>query len=107
MQLTYGAVLHRKRGDSMSKEEQTDRRPAADSFAEMFRAFGEAVGELFDDPELHRSAREFADSAVHSAKTLARRFSDEDVKARFRDVGKAAEEFGRDVADFCHEDKQE
>ena len=34
-----------------------------------------------------------------SAKTLAGRFKDEEVKAKFRDVGKAAEEFGKSVAD--------
>jgi len=91
----------------MSKEEQPGKKATADSFAEMLRAFGEAVDELFDDPELHRSARDFTDSAVHSARTLARRFSDEDVKARFRDVGKAAEEFGRSVADRFSDEKQE
>lgn len=51
--------------------------------------------------------RATADSAVHSARTMARRFSDEDVKARFRDVGKAAEEFGRSVADRFSDEKQE
>ena len=91
----------------MSKEGAPDRRPASDSFAEIFRAFGEAVAELLDDPELHKSARDFADTAVQSARTLTRRFSDEDVKARFRDVGKAAEEFGRSMANCFHEDRRE
>ncbi|MFU8796738.1 MAG: hypothetical protein ACNA7X_05545 [Dehalococcoidia bacterium] len=91
----------------MSEEGDRDRKDAADSFARMFRSFGEAMSELFDDPELKRSARQFADGAIGSAKTFARRFSDEDVRARFRDVGKAAEEFGKSVADQFREDPRE
>jgi hypothetical protein len=73
----------------------------------MLRAFGQAIGEVFDDPELKRKAKEFADSAASSAKTLTNRFKDEDVKAKFRDVGKAAEEFGRSVADYFKKEKKE
>ena len=67
----------------MSKEEKANKKQAADNFAEMFRAFGQAIGEVFDDPGLKRKARQFADSAADSAKTLANRFKDEDVKAKF------------------------
>jgi vacuolar-type H+-ATPase subunit I/STV1 len=48
----------------MSQEEKSDKKQSADKFAEMFRAFGQAVGEVFDDPELKRKAKEFADSAT-------------------------------------------
>jgi hypothetical protein len=81
----------------MSEEEKTNRKPPVDSFAEMFKSFGLAVGQIFDDPDLKKKAREFAESAADSAKTMAHRFTDEDVKAKFRDVGKAAEEFGKSV----------
>lgn len=69
-----------------------------DTFTEIFKTFGKAVGEIFDDPELKQKAKEFADSASVSAKTFANRFQDDDVKSKFRDVGKAAEEFGKKVA---------
>jgi hypothetical protein len=45
--------------------------------------------EVFNDPELKKRANEFAESAKTSAKTLADRFKDEDVKERFRNVGKS------------------
>jgi len=91
----------------MSEEEKAHKRQTVDSFAEMFRSFGQAIGEVFDDPELKKKAKEFADSATDSAKTLANRLNDEDVKAKFKEVGKAAEEFGKNVADHFKKDKKE
>ena len=89
----------------MSQEEKSDKKEAADDFAEMFRAFGQAVSEIFNDPELKEKAKAFAESASASAKILANRFKDEEVKAKFRDVGKAAQVFGRTVADSFKDDK--
>jgi len=89
----------------MSKEEKTNKKQATDNFVEIFRAFGQAIGEVFDDPELKKKAKEFADSATNSAKTLAKRFKDEEVKSKFRDVGKAAEEFGKSVAEHFKKEK--
>jgi uncharacterized protein len=79
----------------------------ADSFTEIFTAFGQAISEVFDDPELKNKATEFADTAADSARTLANRLKDEDVKAKFRDVGKAAEEFGKSVAEYFQKEKRE
>jgi predicted enzyme related to lactoylglutathione lyase len=88
-------------------DKDAGKKPTADNFVEMFRTFGEAIGQVFDDPELKRKSKEFADSAADSAKTLANRFKDEDVRAKFRDVGKAAEEFGKSVTDYFKKEKQE
>ena len=85
----------------MVAEENTGKKQSAtDSFAELFRAFGQAVGEVFDDPALRSKAREFADSATDSAKILASRFKDEEVQAKFREVGKAAEELGKSLTEI-------
>ena len=65
----------------------------------MFKAFGQAVSEIFDDPELREKAKEFTESATKSAKTFGSRFKDDDVKAKFRDVGKAAEDFSKSITD--------
>ena len=83
----------------MSQEEKSDKKQTVDSFAEMFRAFGQAISEIFNDPELKEKTKEFTESASGSAKTLVNRIKDEDVKNKFRDVGKAAEEFGQSIAD--------
>ena len=89
----------------MPKEEKSEKKQAADNFAEIFRAFGQAISEIFNDPKLKERAKEFTESASDSAKTLANRFKDEDVRNKFRDVGKAAQAFGRSIADSFKEDK--
>ena len=89
----------------MSQEEKSDKKQAADNFAEMFRTFGQAIGEIFNDPELKKKAKEFTESASGSAKTLGSRFKDEEVRDKFRDVGKAAQVFGRSVADSFKDNK--
>lgn len=79
---------------------------AVEKFGDMFKEFGEAVTEIFDDSELGDKAKEFSDSLVNSAKAFGARFKDEDVKDKFKDVGKAAQEFGKSVSDFFKENKK-
>jgi hypothetical protein len=80
----------------------------AESFSELVKEFGDAVGKIFDDPELKEKAKEFGDSAVKSAKQFGSRFKDEEVKEKFKGVGKAAKDFGNSVSDyFSDSDKQE
>jgi hypothetical protein len=83
----------------MSKEDNSSKKGAAESFSEMFKAFGDAVSEIFNDPDLRAKAKEFGNSVAESAKTFPSRFKDEEVKNKFRDVGKAAQDFGRSVGD--------
>jgi len=44
-------------------------------------------------------AKDFAKSATKSAKSLGDRFQDEKVRDKFREVGKAAQEFGKSITD--------
>ena len=83
----------------MPQEEKKHEKTTAENFGELIKAFGNAVGEIFDDPKLKEKAKEFADSATESAKVFGSRFKDEEVKAKFGDVGKAAQDFGKSVAD--------
>lgn len=71
----------------------------------MFEAFGKAMSEIFNDPELKEKAREFYKSATQSAEIFGSRFKDEDVRAKFRDIGKDAQDFGESVADHFKKDK--
>ena len=89
----------------MSQDEKTSKKTAAENLGEMFKIFGDAVSEIFDDPKLKEKAKEFADSAAKSAKIFGSRFKDEEVKDKFRDVGKAAQDFGKSVADCFKADK--
>ena len=91
----------------MDKEEERDKKNAIESFGDIFRAFGDAVGEIFNDPELKEKGREFGKSFVASANAMGDRIKDEDVKIKFKDVGKAAQNFGEKVADTFREKKDE
>ena len=64
----------------MSQEQNEDKKTSTESFTEIFKTFGQAMSEIFNDPELKQKAKEFAESAAESAKALGSRFQDEDVK---------------------------
>ncbi len=88
-------------------QEENPKKTAAESFGEIFKAFGDAISEIFDDPELKEKAKDFVDSAAGSAKTIGNRFKDEEVRDKFRGVGKAAQDFGEAVADCFTTKKNE
>ena len=58
------------------------------------------------DPDLKEKAKELGRSVVESGETLGRRFQDDDVKAKFGDVGKAAQEFGKSLVDYFKPEKE-
>ena len=97
----------RKNGGIMAKEKESTKKSPGDSFGQMLTAFGSAISEIFNDPELKEKAKEFGDAAAESAKALARRFKDEEVKEKLSEAGKAAQDFGKTVAEHFHaEDKK-
>ena len=87
-------------------ESEEGKKSPGESFADMFKEFGSAMSEIFNDPKLKEKAKEFGESASASAKVFASRFKDEDVKKKFKDVGKAAKNFGEGVADYFKDDKE-
>jgi len=48
----------------MPQEEKADKKQTADNFAEMFRAFGQAISEIFNDPDLKEKT--YFNSIIHS-----------------------------------------
>ncbi len=74
-----------------------------DSFCRIFTSFGQALSEILNDPELKAKAKEFGASAAASANTFASRFKDDEVKEKFEEVGKAAQEFGNGIAQTSRE----
>jgi len=84
----------------VSQEEKTQEKIIAETFGEMIRTFGDAISEVFDDPKLKEKAKEFAESAAESAQIFGSRFKDEEVKAKFREAGKAAQDFGKGITDY-------
>ncbi len=89
----------------MKEEKKSRKESAYDNFADMFKQFGSALGEIFNDPKLQEKAKEFGKSALDAARTFASRFEDEEVKEKFREVGKAAQNFGKSLADRFKDEK--
>ena len=87
--------------------EQSNKKSPVENFGAMFEAFGKAMGEILNAPELKDQAKELGNSIAQSAEAFASRLQDEDVKLRFREAGKAAQEFGESVADYFKADKEQ
>ena len=82
----------------MASTHDHDNKKAAETLGEMIRKFGLSVGEIFDDPEVKEKAKEFAESVVDAAARVGQsKVKTEDVRARFRNVGKAAQTLGNSL----------
>ena len=79
----------------MPAKEKKETKETAETFGEMLKAFGASVSEVLDTPEVKIKATEFAESIVDAVvKASQSKVKDEEVRARFRDVGKAAKTLG-------------
>ncbi|MDD2252332.1 MAG: hypothetical protein WCS74_03095 [Dehalococcoidales bacterium] len=74
--------------------QESDPKKLSESFSRIFTSFGEALSEIFNDPELKARAKEFGSSAAASASTFASRFKDKEVREKFAQAAFAAKEFG-------------
>ncbi len=84
----------------MATKSKNSREEAAEKFGQVVKSFGDAVAEIFNDPELRKKAKEFSQSVVEAAaKVVDSRIEDAAVKAKFRDVGKAAQSLGKTITD--------
>ena len=70
----------------------------AQNFGKIFSEFGEAIGSIFKDSKLKEETIKAGQNISSAARTLVGRFSDKEVKKQFKDVGRAAEKFGKNVA---------
>jgi hypothetical protein len=62
------------------------RKSPAGSFAELLQEFGDAASRILDDPEPKKRSKDFGESAVNAAKQFGGRFSDDEVRSKFRDA---------------------
>jgi hypothetical protein len=79
---------------------EADREPkrAAEALGEMMRKFGNSVGEILEDPKVKESAKEFASVVADAAARVAeKKIKAEEVRRKFRNVGKAAQTLGSSV----------
>jgi hypothetical protein len=79
----------------MPSEKNSDKKTTAETLGEMLRTFGNTISEILDDPEVKEKGIEFAESVVDAATKVAQsKVKSEEVRARFRNVGKAAQTLG-------------
>jgi|WetSurMetagenome_2_1015567.scaffolds.fasta_scaffold12827_1 [ribosomal protein S5]-alanine N-acetyltransferase len=84
----------------MGQSKKYDRKKAVDNFGKVMKTFGETVGEIFEDPEFRKKAKEFSQSFVDAAaKVVESHIKDDEVKAKFQNVGKAAQNLGQTLTD--------
>ena len=84
----------------MVKKAVYDRKKAAEKLGKVMKTFGDAVSEILEDPELRDKAKEFSLSVVDAAaKVVNSRIKDDEVRTKFKDVGKAAQDLGRSITD--------
>ena len=81
-----------------STKSKYNRKEAAEKFGQVMKTFGEAVGEILNDPELREKAKEFSQSVIEAtAKVIDSHIEDAALKDKFRDVGKAAQTLGKTI----------
>ena len=84
----------------MPRKEKYDRKAAAEKLGKIMKAFGDSLSQILDDPELRTKAREFSMNVVDSAaKVINSKLKDDEVRSKIKDVGKAAQDLGKSIAD--------
>jgi ribosomal-protein-alanine N-acetyltransferase len=85
---------------NMPRKEKYDRKVAAEKLGKVIKTFGDSLSEILDDPQLRTKAREFSLNVVDSvAKVVNSKIKDDEVRAKIKDVGKAAQDLGKSIAD--------
>jgi [ribosomal protein S5]-alanine N-acetyltransferase len=72
-----------------------EKKKSAETIGEMLRTFGNTISEILDDPKVKAKAKDFAASVVDAAaKVTESKIKAEEVRSKFRNVGKAAQTLG-------------
>jgi [ribosomal protein S5]-alanine N-acetyltransferase len=103
-----GISRDKKEEKAMPSKDNRETKEAAETIGEMLRAFGVSIGEILDNPEVKEKAKEFAASVVDAAaKVTQSKVKDEEVRTRFRNVGKAAKTLGDTLEKRFNSKKEE
>ena len=82
----------------MPSQEDREPKKAAEALGEMMKKFGTTIGEILEDPKVKESAKEFASVVADAAAKVAeKKIKAEEVRRKFRNVGKAAQTLGSSV----------
>ena len=82
----------------MPSQEGREPKKAAEALGEMMKKFGTTIGEILEDPKVKESAKQFASVVADAAARVAeKKIKAEEVRRKFRNVGKAAQTLGSSV----------
>ena len=88
----------------MPTKTDSETKKAAEALGDLLKKFGTTVSEIFEDPKVKESAKEFAASVVDAAAKVAEsKIKAEEIRKKFRNVGKAAQTLGNSVETHFHE----
>ena len=86
--------------------EKTKERTTGEKLGDLIMAFGSAMGDVLDDPQVKEKAKELSRVVVDAAaKAWGDRIKDEQAKRKVRTVGKAAQDFGKSLEDHFKTEK--
>lgn len=84
----------------MPRKKTYDSKMAAKNLGNVIKVFGETVSEILEDPALRKKAKEFSESIIDAAARVAdSKIHDDEVRAKLRNAGKAAQILGKTIAD--------
>jgi len=82
----------------MKPTTEQDLKKVSETMGKMFRKFADNVGEIFDDPDVKAKARALAESVVDAAAKVGQsKVTGEEMRAKYRNVGKAAQTLGNSL----------
>lgn len=77
-----------------------DGKEVVESLGKMIKTFGDAMSEIFEDPDLRKKAKEFSQSVMDSAaKVVEGKLKSAQAKKKFRDAGRAARSLGETLVE--------
>jgi [ribosomal protein S5]-alanine N-acetyltransferase len=80
------------------KTRVNETKTTSETFKELLRTFGDSVSEIMDDPAVKEKAKAFAESVVDAAAKVGQsRVKNEEIRAKYRNVGKAAQTLGNSL----------
>lgn len=79
----------------MKSTREQDMKKVTEAMGKMFRTFADNVGEILDDADVKAKAKALAESMVDAAAKVGQsKVTDEEMRAKYRNVGKAAKTLG-------------
>lgn len=82
----------------MKSTTESESKKASETVRQLFRTFADSVAEILDDAEVRAKAKALAESVVDAAAKVGQsKVKSEEMRAKYREVGKAAVTLGNSL----------